>query len=133
MIINEEFDSFKKDFKKLNKKYRSLSVDFERFKTALETDGINLTGVVQIPMGGKCSLRIYKARKFRCQSLEGKGNRSGIRIIFSAEKTCTNNGDKWDYYLIEIYYKGEQENHDEKRIMEFEKQRFIQISPPKPD
>jgi len=67
--------------------------------------------VVRISDLGIKHPKIYKARKFACKALRGKGAASGIRIIYA-------------YYeqddiikFIEIYYKGVKENEDKDRIM----------------
>ncbi|MCM8774516.1 MAG: hypothetical protein NC820_07280, partial [Candidatus Omnitrophica bacterium] len=59
--------------------------------------------------------KIYKAKKFACKALKGKGVASGIRIIYA-------------YYekeniieFIEIYYKGDKENEDRDRISRYYK------------
>ena len=55
--------------------------------------------------------KIYKAKKFACRSLKGKGSRSGIRVIYAYfEKE-----DKIE--LIEIYYKGDKKKENRKRIL----------------
>ena len=57
--------------------------------------------------------KIYKAKKFACRSLKGKGVQSGIRVIYAYfEKE-----DKIE--LIEIYYKGDKENEDRERILKY--------------
>jgi len=115
-MIVDSIPEFEKDLKKLKKKYRTLSDDLEIFKSALEVDPRNLTGVVQIPLGEKIKTDIYKARKFRCKSLKGKGSKSGIRVIYA----YIPEEDKEDKIIfIEIYYKGKKSNHDIKRIEKY--------------
>ena len=86
-IINYKLlPEFEKDFKTLQKRFRTLNDDFERFKQySLETyfeQKIETTSFVKIE--GQCgeAYTSYKVRKFACRSLKGKGNQSGIRIIF---------------------------------------------------
>jgi len=57
--------------------------------------------------------RIYKARKFTCRSLYGTGVHSGIRVIYGYYEET----DKIE--LIEIYYKGDKETEDRKRIAKY--------------
>jgi len=59
--------------------------------------------------------KIYKAKKFTCRSLKGKGVKSGIRIIYAYFEE----EDKIE--LIEIYYKGNKENEDRERILRYYK------------
>lgn len=59
------------------------------------------------------SPKIYKAKKFACRSLKGKGVQSGIRVIYAYFEE----EDKIE--LIEIYYKGDKENEDRERIRRY--------------
>jgi hypothetical protein len=54
---------------------------------------------------------VYKAKKFACRALKGKGAKSGIRIIYAYFET----EDRIE--LVEIYYKGDKENEDLSRIL----------------
>ena len=108
-------EKFKKDFKKLKKKFPSLTKDLEVFINVqlklfhkLKHDN---QGIVEIANLGIEYPNIYKARKFACKSLKGTGARSGIRIIYAFYP------DKEKIEFIEIYYKGDKENEDRKRIV----------------
>jgi len=109
---------FERDMKRLMKRFRSLEEDLDTFiKTELRLFhklGIDNKGVVQIAgLGiGIQGPRIYKARKFACRSLKGKGAQTGIRVIYAYFEE----NDRIE--LIEIYYKGDRENEDRERIME---------------
>jgi mRNA-degrading endonuclease RelE of RelBE toxin-antitoxin system len=108
---------FDKDMRKLLKKFRSLEEDLDVFiKTELllyhklKKDN---KGVFLIPRLGIENPKIYKAKKFACRSLKGRGVQSGIRVIYGYfEKE-----DRIE--LIEIYFKGDKENEDEDRIMRY--------------
>ncbi len=68
-------------------------------------------GIFQIPGLGISCPKIYKAKKFACKSLKGKGAKSGIRIIYAYYE-------KEDIIeLIEIYFKGDKTNEDKSRII----------------
>ncbi len=55
------------------------------------------------------------SKKFACKSLKGKGAASGIRIIYAYYE-------KEDIVeFVEIYYKGNKENEDRKRILKYYK------------
>jgi len=106
---------FEKDFKKLAKKFRTLDEDLIAFiaNQLKLTHKLNIDnkGVVRISDIGIEQPKIYKARKFACKTLKGKGSASGIRIIYA-------------YYeqddiieFIEIYYKGNKDNEDRERIL----------------
>jgi len=112
-----QVEEFKKDLKKLNKKYKSLNNDLKsNFCEVLEAELPNrLPGTFRISgLGEEVKVPIYKLKHFRCKSLKRKGSRSGIRVIYAYE----NNEDK--VTLIEIYYKiNEKQNHDKKRILKY--------------
>lgn len=105
---------FERDIKKLLKRFRTLEDDL---KTFIEKElflyhklKIDNGGVFQIPGLQIESPKIYKAKKFACRSLKGKGAHSGIMVIYSYfEET-----DRIE--LVEIYYKGDKENEDRERI-----------------
>jgi len=105
---------FSKDLEKLNKRFRSLYEDLETFSTALEEVlPAHLPKTVQISgLGHEVKVPIFKVRRFRCRYLK-RGSNSGLRIIYAYEQE----GDK--ITLIELYYKGNQEIEDRKRILKY--------------
>ena len=120
-IFNEvsQLPEFTKDLKKLFKKYKTLPEDLEIFidkqLKLLHKLKIDNGGVVRISDLGISYLEIYKARKFACRSLKGTGGRSGIRVIYAYYP----DQDKIEF--IEIYYKGDQDNEDRRRILAYYK------------
>ena len=116
-IFNDirELTEFRKDFQKLVKKFRTLNEDLNTFiaNQLKLTHKLNIDnkGVVRIADLGIEYPKIYKARKFSCKALKGKGAASGIRIIYAYYE----NEDIIEF--IEIYYKGEKENEDRERIL----------------
>lgn len=118
MKIFSEIDylpEFEKDFKRLSKKFRTLEEDFKTFiNTQLNLfhkKGIDNKGVVPISGIGIPNPKVYKARKFACRSLKGRGVDSGIRVIYAYWEE----EDKLEF--IEIYFKGDKENEDRDRIL----------------
>lgn len=106
---------FEKDFKKLAKKFRTLEEDLLIFiaNQLKLTHKLNIDnkGVVKISDLEIEYPQIYKARKFPCRSLKGKGAASGIRIIYAYYE-------KEDIIeFVEIYYKGNKENEGRDRIL----------------
>ena len=114
-----KLQEFEKDFKKLFKKYRTLKEDLNTFINIQ----LNLYHKLKQDNGGIfqiCNLnisypKIYKAKKFACKSLKGKGVKSGIRIIYA-------------YYekeniieFIEIYFKTNKINYNNNRIDKYYK------------
>ena len=94
---------FDKDLKKLSKKFRTLEEDLRNFINAqlnlYHKIGQDNGGIVQIPGLQIETPKIYKAKKFTCRSLPGKGVQSGIRVIYAYFE------DKDKIEFIEIYYK----------------------------
>ena len=117
-MLNE----FDREFKKLLKRFKTLDEDLNNFiKFQLNlTHKLNIIekkNIVRISNLNIDSPKIYKARRFACKSLKGKGARSGIRIIYA-------------YYeendiieFIEIYHKAKKANEDRDRIIEYYKKR----------
>lgn len=116
-IFNEirRLPEFEHDIKKLSKRYYSLEEDLDTFidkqLKLYHKLRIDNGGIFQISnLGIECP-KIYKAKKFACKSLKGKGVMSGIRVIYAYFE------DKNDIEFIEIYYKGDKENEDRSRIL----------------
>jgi len=108
---------FEKDFKKLAKKFITLEEDINSFIAnqlkLTHKKNIDNEGVVRISDLGIEYPKIYKARKFACKALKGKGSASGIRIIYAYYE-------KDDIIeFIEIYYKGIKANEDRERILKY--------------
>lgn len=120
-IFNEikKLSEFENDFKKLSKRFRTLEEDLKIFvekqlklyhKLHIDNKGVFPISDIDIEYP-----KIYKAKKFACKSLKGKGVESGIRIIYAYYE-------KEDIIeFIEIYYKGDKENEDRKRILRYYK------------
>jgi len=110
---------FDKDLGKLGRRFRTLEEDLELF---IEKQ-LNLYHKLRIDNGGIFQIsdlhfqnpKIFKAKKFACRSLKGKGVQSGIRVIYAYFEV----EDK--IVLIEIYYKGDKENEDRDRISKYYK------------
>ncbi len=105
---------FDKDQKKLSKKFGTLPNDLEIFIQTqlnlyhkLKTDN---GGIFRIPGLAFSTPPIFKAKKIACRALRGRGNKSGIRVIYAYHEKA----DRID--LIEIYFKGDKENEDRARI-----------------
>lgn len=108
MTMNfDELPEFKKEYKRLVRKYRSLTEDLEEFRKVVSV----------IPLGNSKHfsvleqndvLCIVKARLF-CRYLKG----SSLRVLYSYFTQ------EQRIEFIEIYYKGDKENEDRKRIQEY--------------
>lgn len=111
------YDLFKKDVKILLKRFRTLEEDLKifidiqlkLFHKIKQDNG----GIKQITGLKKEYPPVYKATKFACKSLKGKGGKSGLRLIYAYFE------DEDVVEFIEIYYKGDQENESKERIKKY--------------
>jgi hypothetical protein len=118
-------DSFEKDLKRLTRRFDSLNVDIEKAKT----NAIELYHIEKIdnhsvfPIPGFCfeNVVICKLKKFSCKVLKGRGNQSGIRIIFAYYPA------ELKIEFLEIYYKADQKIEDKDRISSYLKNNFLHI------
>jgi hypothetical protein len=105
---------FEKDLKRLLKRFKTIEGDLgvfiEKELFLYHKLSIDNKGIFQIPGLPVKGVKIYKAKKFACRSLKGKGAQSGIRVIYTYFE------DRDTIELIEIYYKGDKENEDRERI-----------------
>ena len=120
MIFNQ-LAEFKRDIKKLSKKYKSLIDDFEDFCLALEQsprwEVFWDKSIVRISnLWKKLEWKeFYKVRRFRCFSISRNSKDSWIRIIYNYnEKNTEIEFEKIEF--IEIFHKNTKENHDINRI-----------------
>jgi len=118
-LFNEirRLNEFDREFKKLLKRFKTLDEDLNNFiKFQLNlTHKLNIIekkNIVRISYLGIDKPKIYKARKFACKALKGKGGFSGIRIIYAYYEE----GDIIEF--IEIYHKAQKANEDRDRILE---------------
>lgn len=106
---------FERDLRKLIKRFRTLEGDLETFITTqlnlYHKLGKDNQGVVQIPDLGFEYPRIFKARKFACKALKGRGANTGLRVIYAYFEV----EDRVE--LVEIYFKGDKGNEDKERIL----------------
>jgi len=113
-INYDETPEFKKDLKRLAKKFRSLPEDIELVKSAvIELNHIlGINNLSSVFIEGLCSeeIKICKIRKFACKALKGRGGQTGIRVIYAYHIKTR----KVDF--IEIYFKADQANEDKERI-----------------
>ncbi len=95
---------FDKEFKKLEKRYQSLPEDLDLFEKILVDNPTGFgTNFVIIHSDDAC--KIVKAR-LSCRSLRGRS----LRLIYAVIKGGIS------FIYIEVYFKGEKENHDYERV-----------------
>lgn len=121
MIIYEETESFKKDFKRLSKKFKTLDKDFELIKKAtielFHISNINNNSIFLLEGQQsellKDKVKIYKIKKIACRSLKGFGCNSGLRIIYAYFELESK------VEFLQFYHKNESENENRELIEEY--------------
>ena len=110
---------FARDLKKLQKKKRfpSLPGDLEIARKAsidlFHRCQTNNRGIHQMQELQSEKTEVYKVTKFACRSLKSKGAQSGFRIVYAFFS------ESMEIVLIQIYFKGDKEVEDRKRIKAF--------------
>jgi mRNA-degrading endonuclease RelE of RelBE toxin-antitoxin system len=118
-INYNETQEFKKDFKWLLKKYKSLKKDFELVKKSTidiyHLLKINNHSIVKYEGKGfcGCKFQIFKIKKFACRYLKGRGNNSGFRVVYAFYP------DTLIVEFLEIYFKADKVNANENRIKSY--------------
>ncbi len=105
---------FDRDLKQLLKRYRSLEDDLTVFINTqlvlLHKQKIDNRGIVLINNLGIEEPTIFKAVKFACKSIHGRGAASGIRLTYAYFEEADH------IEFIQIYFKADDENEDRERI-----------------
>ena len=122
MIKYDETEEFKRDFKKLLKRFPTLVDDFninKKYRINLfHCKKIDSKSIFEIQGAGNTDeLRFFKVKKFQCKSLKGRGAKSGIRVIYAYLPMI------YKIIFLEIYFKSDQENEIKKRIIDFMRDR----------
>jgi hypothetical protein len=102
-----ELPVFSNEFKRLAKKYKSLPEDLEEFKRVVAVVPLGTSKHFNIVTRSERCI-IVKARFF-CRYLKG----SSLRIIYGYKE------DSAFIEFIEIYFKGDKENENQDRIVEY--------------
>ncbi len=108
---------FEKDVKKLVKRFSSLEDDPRMFikvaMNAFHKQKIDSNAIFHISDLGIRTPKVYKAKKFACKALKGKGAQSGIRITYVYHEE----DDRIEF--LELYYKGDKASEDRERIVKY--------------
>ena len=108
----EELIEFKRDLKKLLKKYRTLNDDLFEVKTILRLKpGTRPPFSFRIDDLGLKTC-VIKVKKIACRALKGRGVNSGLRLIYAHFQ------EENKIIFIEIYHKNDKENEDRQRIID---------------
>ncbi len=109
-----EGDEFRKEFKKLSKKYKTLGEDLEVVKRVIKTSPVgNGTKHWNILKYDGSKRYVIKMRMM-CRAVRG----SQFRVIYYYD------GDQVEILFIEIYFKGNKEGEDEERIERYSAELF---------
>ncbi|MCJ7689574.1 MAG: hypothetical protein MUO60_09690 [Clostridiaceae bacterium] len=106
---------FNKEFLKLLKKYLTLEEDLNILKQFLSTHPEGFPPKIFPISNLGIKTKIFKVKQFRCKYLKGSGSNSGIRIIYAYLE------EEKKIEFIEIYFKGNQSNHNKERILKYYK------------
>lgn len=121
----DELEEFKKDLKKLSKRYKSLKDDIEIIRKVLKVNpearppfSFNIDG-----LGIKNC--IIKIKKIACKSLKGKGINTGLRLVYAHFKKRVEDVDGIETELdekiifVELYHKNDKANENKERILKY--------------
>lgn len=103
----DETHEFQRDFKKLNKRYRSLDEDFKILQLALCVSAMPTDKHAAV-LTDQQFYRIVKIR-MACKTLR----KSSLRVIYAYYEQ------EQRVEFIELYFKGDKENEDRERIKEY--------------
>ena len=112
-IVFEELPEYRKDLKRLLKKYRSIEQDITELKKALAVEPDADPPFSFRIEGLGIETCVIKVKKIACRALKGRGVNSGLRLIyawFEREERIV---------LVELYHKNEKEMEDRERIRKY--------------
>lgn len=107
----EELNEFKKDLKKLLKKYRSLNDDLGIVKKVLNVEPGERPPFSFRIDGLGIETCVIKVKKIACKSLKGRGVNTGLRLIYAHFE------EEQRILFVEFYHKNNKENEDRERIL----------------
>jgi hypothetical protein len=109
----DEVIEFRKDMKRLSRKFRSLSDDMATVKQILAFDPDARPPFSYRIDGLKIRSCVIKIRKISCRSLKYKGVNSGLRVIYAYFR------EEPRIVFIEIYHKSDKSMEDRERIYRY--------------
>jgi len=110
MIKFDELSEYKKDMKRLLKKYRTLESDINDVRKDLNDEpGPSPPFSFQIE-GLGISTCMIKVKKIASDSFKGRGVNSGFRLVYAYFP------EKHKIIFVELYHKNEKDNEDRIRI-----------------
>ena len=112
-MIFDEIIEFRKDLKKLTKRYRSIPEDLKAVKKNLDAEPDADPPYSFRIEGLKLKTCIIKVRKISCRSLKTKGVNSGLRLIYAYFK------EESRIVFVELYHKSDKPMEDRERILKY--------------
>jgi len=106
----DELNEFKKDLKKLLKKYRSLNDDLKTVKKVIKVEPKEHPPFSFRIDGLGIETCVIKVKKMACKSLKGRGVNTGLRLIYAHFE------EEQRIVFVELYHKSKKENEDKDRI-----------------
>ncbi len=112
----EELDEFRKDLKKLLKRYKSLNEDIIVLKKVLKVNPDSRPPFSYRIDGLGINSCIIKVRKIACKSLKGKGVNTGLRLIYAHFEQTEEYGTE-RIVFVELYHKKDKPMENRERIL----------------
>ena len=109
----DEIIEFRKDLKKLSKRYRSIPEDLEVVKKKLEAEPDSDPPYSFRIEGLNITTCIITVRKISCKSLKTRGVKSGLRLIYAYFK------EEFRIVFIELYHKSDKPGENRNRILKY--------------
>ena len=109
----DELPEYRKDLKRLVKRYRSLEEDIRVLKKVLETRPDARPPFSSRIEGLRIRSCVIKVRRIACKSLKGRGVNSGLRLVyawFSEDSRIV---------FIELYHKCDKPMENRDRILKY--------------
>jgi hypothetical protein len=110
-MIFEELTEFKRDFRKLLKKYRTLKNDLDVVRKVIDFSPSERPPFSFHVNNLGLKTCVIKVKKIACRALKGQGVNSGLRLIYAHFP------EEDKIIFIEIYHKNDKENEDRQRII----------------
>ncbi|HEY8934837.1 MAG TPA: hypothetical protein VIM65_06430 [Cyclobacteriaceae bacterium] len=107
----EELDEYKKDLKRLLKKYRTLESDLEDVRKDLSDEPGEQPPFSFRINGLGVETCVIKIKKIASDSFKGRGRNSGFRLIYAWFE------EEQRIVFVELYHKNDKENEDRQRIL----------------
>lgn len=106
-----ELDEYKKDLKKLLKKYRSLNDDLEIVRKVLSVEPGEWPPFSFRIDGLGIETCVIKVKEIACKSLKERGVNTGLRLIYAHFE------EEQKIIFVELYHKNKKDTEDRDRIL----------------